>query len=100
MRAGNVTGSVNAPVAAFTVPLPSITEPAQSTVTDLENVAISQLLRLGSNCRSRLLQSFLRFTFCRERHLDDEPHESQHDGGEEIPARRGNRIERVHAVHR
>jgi hypothetical protein len=42
-----VTGSVNAPVPAFADPLPSITEPAQSTVTDLENVAISQLLRLS-----------------------------------------------------
>ena len=40
MRDGNVTGSVNAPVPALATPFPSMIEPAQSTVTDLENVAI------------------------------------------------------------
>jgi hypothetical protein len=43
MRAGNVTGRVNAPVPAFADPFPSMIEPAQSTVTVRENVAISQL---------------------------------------------------------
>jgi hypothetical protein len=40
MREGKVTGKLNAPLPAFAVPLPSMTEPDQSTVTDLENVAI------------------------------------------------------------
>ena len=40
-RAGNDTGSVNAPVPAFASPLPSITDPFQSTSTCRSNVAIS-----------------------------------------------------------
>jgi hypothetical protein len=40
MRAGNVTGSVNAPVPAFTDPFPSMIDPAQSIVAVRENVAI------------------------------------------------------------
>ena len=43
MRDGNVTGSVNAPVPAFADPLPSMIDPAQSTVTVRENVAIRYL---------------------------------------------------------
>jgi hypothetical protein len=45
MRRGNVTGSVNAPVPAFAVPLPSMIVPCQSTVTVRENVIdISSLI--------------------------------------------------------
>src|SRR5918993_5371847 len=40
MREGNVTGRLNAPLPAFATPLPSMMGPDQSTVTDLENVAI------------------------------------------------------------
>src|SRR5688572_16161314 len=43
MREGNVTGRLNAPVAAFAMPFPSMTGPDQSTVTDLEKVAIDVL---------------------------------------------------------
>src|SRR5262245_16347840 len=38
MRDGNVTGRLNAPLPALAVPLPSITEPAQSTSTLRSNV--------------------------------------------------------------
>src|SRR6266511_703023 len=50
MRAGNVTGSVNAPVPAFASPFPSGTDPCQSTSTCRSNVAMS-LLRLGTVLR-------------------------------------------------
>jgi hypothetical protein len=43
MRAGNVTGRLNAPLPAFTVPLPSMIGPTQSTVTLRENVAILEI---------------------------------------------------------
>src|SRR6186713_2937597 len=46
MRDGNVTGSVNAPLPAFASPLPSITEPCQSTSTCRSNVAIAPSLLL------------------------------------------------------
>jgi hypothetical protein len=53
MRDGNVTGSVNAPVPAFTAPFPSMIGPAQSTVTVREKFAMLYL-RFGSNNLSSL----------------------------------------------
>jgi hypothetical protein len=41
MRAGNVTGRLNAPLPAFAVPFPSMIDPDQSTSTCRENVAIN-----------------------------------------------------------
>src|SRR5437016_615629 len=41
IRAGNVTGSVNAPLPALASPFPSITDPFQSTSTCRSNVAIT-----------------------------------------------------------
>src|SRR5580765_4510017 len=50
MRLGNVTGSENAPLPAFASPLPSITEPCQSTSTCRSIVAI----RPPGNCRVQI----------------------------------------------
>jgi hypothetical protein len=47
MREANVTGNVKAPEPALAVPFPSITDPAQSTVTVRENVAISPVSNLA-----------------------------------------------------
>src|SRR2546428_12849394 len=43
MRAGNDTGSLNAPVPALASPLPSVTEPFHSTSTCRSKVAIAPL---------------------------------------------------------
>ena len=44
MRRGKLTGRLKAPLPAFAVPLPSMIEPSQFTVTLRENVAIYLLL--------------------------------------------------------
>src|SRR5260370_8974370 len=52
IRAGNVRGRLKAPLPAFAVPLPSMIEPSQFTVTLRENVAIHNLLSLGTSLLS------------------------------------------------
>src|SRR5437763_14451250 len=47
MRLGNVTGNENAPLPAFASPLPSITEPFQSTSTCRSKVGIGPLFSLA-----------------------------------------------------
>src|SRR5215510_6569581 len=78
MRAGNETGSENAPVPAFASPLPSVTEPFQST----------------STCRSKVATVFLSLPSASNSHLHRHSHQSDHDPDNGNPAlsRRGCRI--------
>src|SRR5713101_7844545 len=105
MRAGNDTGNENAPVPAFASPLPSITEPCQSTSTCRSNVA----MRSPSDCRLLVVDSRMRLaiadwrfritesTFAsRDSQLHAEPDQPEHDPRNRHPAlsrRRRHRIQ-------
>src|SRR4051812_32242706 len=128
MRDGNVTGSVNAPEPAFASPLPSMIEPAQSTVTVRENVAILISLSKCENVNfqtanlqpptptwelefrsweltsdlpepePRVPNPALLFPLGRNPHLRDDPKRAQHEQADQVPLRRRQRVERIHPI--
>src|SRR5512146_1342580 len=84
MRFGNATGSENAPVPAFAIPLPSMTDPFQSTSTCRSNVAIAASEMSGGS------RTLLAFT-CRDAELHRGAEQPEDDPGEHHPALLGHR---------
>src|SRR5258708_32455397 len=85
IRAGNVRGRLKAPLPAFAVPLPSMIEPSQFTVTLRENVAIQNLLSVGTSLLS----------LCRYGELDENARDAEREPDEQDPVLAWRRVHRI-----
>src|SRR6478672_3450293 len=88
MRAGNVTGSANAPLPALTCPLPSMIEPVHSTSACRENVAIPEL-------QSEQTVIVLLASFGRDAELNERADQPHHQPDDKHPALPGCRIQGI-----